>query len=66
MNVTDIIQKTKDLVDNIRIVSYEIEQTTPAIFSQLGGKLAIINMECTDIIKEINKMESKDGEVLQG
>ncbi len=64
--MTDIIQKTKDLVDNIRIVSYEIEQTTPAIFSQLGGKLAIINMECTDIIKEINKMESKDGEVLQG
>lgn len=64
--MTDIIQKTKNLVDNIRIVSYEIEQTTPIIFSKLGGKLAIINMECTDIIKEIDKMENENGEMLQG
>lgn len=57
--MTDIIQKTRDLIDKIRLVSYEIEQTSPALYSQIGGKLAVINLECKDILKEINKTENK-------
>ena len=59
--MTDILQKTKDLIDKIRLLSYDIEQTAPTLYSRIGGKLAVINLECKDILKELNKMENKNG-----
>ena len=58
--MTEICRKTRDLIDKIRIVSYEIEQTSPELYSIIGGKIAVINLECKDILKEIDKMENKN------